>query len=185
MEVSGRVGTFEGERLRGSIIRHILGKWRYIGLAICVVIGLILGFYLSRILRLAGDDRLALDWFVAGVVTTVVAGFAILAFMANRMRKGWRDRGAPMEVDVSYAVTTDGFVMISELSTIVARWQFISEVALSRDCWMIFGVGMAYFLPRRLFHSPVEEKAFVSALLDGLQPAARARSGVSEKFLTA
>lgn len=178
MEINGRIGTYEGERLRSSIVRRVLGKWRAIGIAIVVVVGLLVGLALSPISRALGSTSTASNWFIAGFVVAAISGFAAFGFAANRLRKGWYARGMPAEIDVSYCVTPDGFVMTTKLSSIVARWPFISEVALAKDSWLILGAGIAYFLPRRLFASPAEEQAFISALMKHLSPEARARSKV-------
>ena len=178
MEVSGRVGTFEGERFRGLITRRVLGKWRHIGIAIMIVIGLLIGLGIGPISRYAGLRYAASTWFIVGVIVAAIVAALMFTAMVYWLRRGWYARGTPTEIDVSYAVTTDGLVMTTKLSTFVARWPFLTEVMLTGDSWLIFGPGIAYFLPRRLFHTQAEEQAFMSALEEHLSPEARARSKV-------
>lgn len=66
----------------------------------------------------------------------------------------------------------------------VVRWPFINEIMFTGDYWLLFSAVTGFGVPRDAFGSEAEERAFVSALLDHLEPAARARSSKAEKLLS-
>ncbi|MDP3161081.1 MAG: hypothetical protein Q8N31_13760 [Reyranella sp.] len=184
MEVSGRIGTFEGERLRGSIMRRVLGKWRHIGIAIMIVIGLLVGLGMGPISRYAGIPYAASNWLIAGLILAAIGAAMMFAFTAYWLRKGWYARGTPVEANVTYSVTRDGLLMTTESSTIVLKWPYFSEVFRIGEYWVLLGAGTFCFLPCRLFTSPVQEREFLAAVFEYLPPATKAKSPDAERFLS-
>jgi len=183
--VSGTLGVFEGLRFGAAIRRRILGSARY---AVFVLVAAIaaLAFASTQIdLALADDGPFGFLADVAPYLVAFVAcAYVYWRFIMSRWRRNWLARGLPAELAVSYTVAPDGLHIASALSLTIVFWPALSEVGLEKDYWLVFGGGaMAYFLPRRFFASPADERAFLAAVLGRLSPPARARSRDVAAFL--
>jgi hypothetical protein len=183
--VAGKVGFFEAQRLRRPLIRQILGGWRFAWgglLMLFVVVGMVAGFSQSR---LPVDDDLANAALWIGSMATVVACvFGLNRFIVNKLRQSWYARGIPAEVGITYSIAPDGLRMGSETGKTVIHWPYLSEIVLVGNYWMLVAAGMGIALPRRLFATPVEERAFLSGILAHMSPAARVRSQKADTFLS-
>ena len=73
--------------------------------------------------------------------------------------------------------------MSSEHGRTIVFWSAFNEVAVDRHHWALISAGVAYFVPHRFFANSFEERAFVSAVLGQLSPAARDRSKKAVKYL--
>jgi len=183
--VAGRIGFFEAQRLRRPLTRQVLGLWRFAwaGLLLSfVVIGMVAGFLQSRIPM---DDDLAIAaLWIGAMAAVVVCVLGLNRFIVNKFKQSWYARGIPPEVGIAYSIAPDGLRIESETGKTVIHWPYLSEIVLAGNYWMLVAAGMAIALPRRLFATLAEERAFLSGLLARMSQAARARSQEVDNFLS-
>jgi len=183
-DVSGTIGSFEGMRFGNRVHRRLLGWRRFLPFAWLLLIVLLLVAWQVAALPLFADDRLneiAYLALIAGLFISFPATHR--RFLISVMRRKWQERGLTEQLEITYALTSEGLKIASPQRLILEYWRSLTEVARHREYWLIYGAGSVYFLPRRLFSSSAQERAFLSALLDRLDAPARQRSRAAAAFV--
>jgi hypothetical protein len=185
VSIVGTISPFEGMRFAGAIRRRVFGRWGIAWFALVALVAAVAMAAALVITRLKFKDELIVPAIWVGYAVLVVASvLACNRIAAIATVRAWSARGVPPELSITYSVDAEGLRMSSETGMSLVRWAALNEVALEGDYWLLFGSCTAYFLPRRLFGTPVQERAFLAALSEGLEPAARERSSKLYSFLS-
>ena len=185
VSVVGTISPFEGMRFARAVNRRVYGRWQFAWLALVAVAVAVALVASNVILHLEIEDEwIVLAIWVGYVILAVVSIRAFNRIAAKATVRAWSARGVPQELAVTYSIDAEGLRMTSATGMWSVRWPALNEVALEGDSWLLFGWGMVYFLPRRLFGSAAEERAFLAALAERLEPAARERSQRFYGFLS-
>jgi hypothetical protein len=117
-------------------------------------------------------NALLLGWVLA--VWIAVANYN--RWCRNALRRAWIARGTPDPSPTVYRVEDDGLVLVCPGYRAELPWAAISEISRSGLNWVIFGEGVAYYLPKRLFSNPQDELGFINACRQRLSSEAISRS---------
>lgn len=183
-EITGTLDVFGSDKGTKLISRHVYGAWRFawVGLVVLFIVLFVLAFWLSGKVGpwTGGGETLVL----AGFLICAALVFVMLQRLVNQIGyRRWYGRGVSPHVTFTYAVTAEGLGMSSEHGRTIVFWSAFNEVAVDHHHWALISAGVAYFVPHRFFANNSEERAFVSAVLSQLSPAARDRSKKAVKYL--
>jgi len=103
-------------------------------------------------------------------------------YTIGTFRRNLAERGLDTTFVSSITVTDEAFISSTGRMTVTAAWAAVSDLVQTDRYWILLVEGHPQFLPRRFFASPLEEKAFLRALLSRMPPDAQARSGDAVKF---
>ena len=185
VSVVGTISPFEGMRFARAIRRRVYGRWRFAWVALVALVVAVAVVAATATARLeVEDDLVRLAIWVGYMILLVILVVAFNRIAANATVRAWSVRGVPQELAVTYSVDAEGLRTAAETGTSLVRWPALNEVALEGDYWLLFGPAMVYFLPRRLLGSSAQERAFLAALAEHLEPAARERSRKLYSFLS-
>jgi len=107
---------------------------------------------------------------------------ACRGYTVGVFRRNLAERGLPSQFHSRFEITDEAFVNSTGRMKMSAEWAAVSDIVQTGPYWILLAEGHPQFLPRRYFASPVEEKAFLSAMLSRMTPEARRRSGEAVKF---
>ena len=171
MEITGEIGTFESRIACAPLNKHVLGWRRHFQWYVVALI-LVGGFAGSWVV-----DRFAPgQGYLANLATAVVGMFLLIRYAPRMAQDAWRKRGVPLSMDMTYRVEDDVLVIAGPTTVTRLAWWSLSEIIPGKGCWLFVGMGVAYFIPRRLFKDPADEAGFLRACLEKMSPEARARS---------
>jgi hypothetical protein len=100
-----------------------------------------------------------------------------------RYRRRLSERGASGPFPTTYEVTDGAFVYTIGGITKTATWAVVSEVFGVAGWWILMAQGQAFYVPRRAFARPSDERSFMQSILDHLGPEARVRSAAAAAML--
>ncbi|MDP3802477.1 YcxB family protein [Brevundimonas sp.] len=103
-------------------------------------------------------------------------------YTVGTFRRNLAMRGLNEKFLSSITVTDDAFISSTGRMTVTAPWTAVSDLVHTDRYWIFLVEGHPQFLPRRFFTSPVEEKAFLQAILNRVSPEARNRSNKAVAF---
>lgn len=174
--VAGRVDFFLGLRFQRRLNRRVLGSWRFAWIGLFLVIVILTATFMGAGLLSSNDDLVKVVGWACylAAMAGCVSGFN--RFATGKFRQKWRERGTPDEIELLIVVAGDGLHVSSETGKSVIPWPYLSEVCLAGDYWLVIGPGWGLPLSRSFFATQAEEGAFLSAVLERITPAARARS---------
>jgi hypothetical protein len=145
--------------------------------------GAVLGGWLGSIvadLVHASPDTGRLLGFVLASTLVIFAGVpAVRRLITLRYKHRLAARGASGPFPTTYEITDQAFVYSIGGITKLVRWEVISEVFQAKRWWVLMAQGEAYYIPMRAFSGEISENTFISAILDRLNPEARARCRIS------
>ena len=183
-KVSGVIGTFESRRVLPAIALRVVGLWRFAWIALLMLFVFSIGLAVSVMehvdSRVDGAKGAAL---IGCVVVGLLSVLGLYRLLQNKIDRCWYVRGVPPQIAISFAAEADGLHISSDFNRLVVFWTGFSEVSLEDSYWVLLNAGYAHYVPRRLFASPADERAFFSTVLDKLTPQARARSERAAKLL--
>lgn len=118
---------------------------------------------------------------IAGV--GVVGVLAMMRWRRWRMRKTQAARGGPVDTPVTFRIEEDALILEQPHALVRVGWPGVSEVLALKAYWVFVVSGMGYCLPRRFFVDAAAERAFIRAVLQRMEPAARERSPKAAAFV--
>lgn len=180
MRAGGEIHIGEASRWAGKAFRPLSGApWPVIvgnvvsgltvlaGMTIC---GLLVRFG-------AAPEWAWLPALIGSVALSVVTGPWACRTLATRIfRRRLLERETPNPLPTSVEITPDALIWRSGAVETRVLWSGVSEVNLVGPYWVVMAQATPIFIPRRYFAEQPNEAAFISALLERLSPAARARS---------
>ncbi len=185
-KVTGTFDAFDGRTLSHRAIRRsVYGMWRFAWFGLIAAYFVLFGFFIWVIekigMKFTGDGWMLT---VACILVPALCVDGLRRLINHLADNRWYARGVPRQVEVTYAIESEGLLVSSRASRSIIFWTSINEVVLDRNRWLLIGPGVGYFLARHLFSDASEERAFISRILAQLSPAAQARSSGAYKVLT-
>lgn len=177
VSVTSRIGAFESLQLIRPVRRRIMGRWRILLVAAWPIFIVLIVLTIVLTMMISGDD-VPLRIVLLGALTaaSVACFVGINRIVTRKMQQEWLERGVPAEAAYTFSVLPEGLQVTSEIGSAVIRWPFINEVMLVDGRLLLFSTVTAIGISRESFESEVEEQAFVRAVLQHLDVAARTRS---------
>lgn len=177
------MGTFALPLIGSAVRRRVVGRWRLlplVGLPVFVILSVLVTVIVAQIPS-DGPARLGVAFVMALAGAACVR--AIVRFFAKKVEQAWLARGVPPEIDLTFSIHPEGLEATSDIGVSMCRWTAINEVMLFRGHWVLVAAGYGFGIPRHSFASEADERTFMTALFDRLEPAARARSQAAERLL--
>lgn len=175
--------TFPSPLIENAIRRRVVGRWRLlllVGIPVFAILFVLITVIVAQIPS-DGAARMVVAFVMALVGAACVR--AIVRFSTKKMQQAWLARGVPPEMDFTFAIQPEGLQASSEVGASTIRWASINEVMLFRAHWVLITAGHGFGIPRHSFAAEADERTFMTALFDHLEPSARARSQQAEKLL--
>jgi len=167
-------------------------QWWYLGVIslafwLSIEIGMSSAFMFVQILPLPA--MVALNPVVS-ILFPLILFLAALATINNRYiavagrraRKRLADMGTPTEVEARYLVDAAGLSLETARGAWLAKWPAIMAIQQVQHGWVITSDLARLFIPSRAFESKDHERAFVLALVEGVDDPARQRSSDAAEF---
>jgi hypothetical protein len=177
------MGTFTSPRFENAVQRRVVGRWQLPLILGLPVLGIVCGLAITVVAQIASDGLVRMAVAVVLVTVAIACIQAILRSLTKKKNQAWLARGVPSEIDYTFSILPEGLQLTSEVGLGMIRWPFINEIVLFDDHWLLIAAGYGFGIPRQSFSSEAEERTFLAALLDHLEPSARARSRNIEKLL--
>lgn len=179
------MGSFPSPLIENAVRRRVVGRWRLlllVGLPVFVILSVVVTVIIAQIPS-DGAARMGVAFVLA--LGSAACIRAIVRFFVSKMQQAWLARGVPPEIDLTFSIHPAGLQATSYVGVSLLRWAFINEVMLFRGHWLLIAAGYGFGIPRHAFASEADERTFMTALFDHLEPSARARSQTAEKLLSA
>ena len=187
MEIQGEIAVGEASRFAGKATARLNGHPMTMIISKVVSGGAAIVLILAFSALQTALELPAWSWapaFLAVLWLSISLGLKACRWWALRFaRKAFADRGLVNPVPSRFALTDDGFASGTGRATLVAPWSAVSDLLSVGPYWVLLVEGHPQFLPKRFFASPVEEHAFVRALLERMLPEARVRSVEAENLI--
>jgi len=179
LEVSGEVRCLDGASASGFVTSRLWGGYRFlirlVGLALLLIASAAVAYSAGHLSALESASAAPQVSFIA-FISFIIAFTYYVELRSDINIKCWRRRGSLNNDVITFRIEPDGLMVGSSTSANRLGWGGISEISRDGPYWVIFGNGLGYILPRRLFSTVEAEETFVAACLEKLDPEARARS---------
>jgi hypothetical protein len=149
-----------------------------IGLVVC---GTMVALYRAGLVPRWGW---ALALLVAIFVGVRAAKKVQCGMQVRHFKRALLARGVPNPLDVAIEIEAGWLTTTTNAVVSRAPLRAISDVSRIGPYWVLLIQGSPNFIPQRYFGSADEERAFLSALRDGLTEGAKARSPALTQTLT-
>jgi hypothetical protein len=181
--ITARIGTFTSPSFASAVRCPVVGRWLLLLLVGVPALSMLCVLVIVVVAQIPSDGRIRMAVAVVLATVAVACCEAITRFLTKKMRQAWFVRGVAAEIDFTFSILPEGLQVTSDVGVAMIRWPFINEVMPVRGHWLMVTPGNGFGLPRRSFPSEAEERTFLMALLDHLEPSARTRSRKAEKVL--
>ena len=187
MKIQGDVIVGEAARFAGKAGARLNGHPRPVIIAnvvslLCLVAIMGVWIVLQTVLKLPGI--LFLPVLIIAVIVSLIVAQKICRIYAVRFaRKALAERGLVSPVPTRFEITPDAFVSANGRAETRAPWAAVSDLFPVGDYWFVMVEACSSCIPKRLFASPDEEKAFIAAMLEHMTPDARDRSDAAVRFV--
>lgn len=179
MRVEGEIQIGEANRWGGRAYRPLTGApWPTVVSAVSTALVISSAAGLSSILTAWGAPEWAsLSAFIGLLIAGVIVGHRTGRSVGVRLfRKHLLERGTPLLLPTTVEITPDALLWRSGGAETSFSWSSVSEVNRVGPYWVVIAQATLVYIPQRFFADKQAEAAFVDALIDRLEPAARARS---------
>lgn len=186
MHIEGGIVVGEAARYAARAAARINGH----PVPMLIANGLILAMMAVLMVLYAGLQAV-FDWpgwlfapaLIASAVIGTVAGLGAGRAWAIRFaRRALGSRGLTSPVPVYFELTPEGITTRTGRSETRAPWSAVSDLLKAGPYWVAIIESCPAYLPRRLFATPADEKAFVSEMLERMTPDAKSRSTDAVRF---
>jgi hypothetical protein len=172
-------------RVKRAVRRRLFGPWRLLFavhvLAMLLVYPVMLFVGLSALPDNAGSWRLVVISGLALVQGAIHYG--INRWAGERIVRRWSKRGIEPNQAVSFNVTPAGLLIATEAVAATVAWKSIIDIWREEGFWvLLLSTGSVVSVPQRFFDTDQAEWAFMTLLLDHLDPHVRARSPDVQAF---
>lgn len=165
--------------------------WYYAGLALA----LFAASYAAGPLAFMLVQQLPISWMfavgpylptivlaLAGLTGVGLVAWAYLGAARRKLLREFARLGIPLEIEGLYEVLPDGLRLTTERIQIFPRWAAIDTIEPVRHGWALSADQLTFLLPSASFAEEGEERAFLAAIVERLDDAARERSGAAVRF---
>ncbi len=179
-----------GEAAKAAIAvaaRWSSGRWNFpAGIVLGILgmaIGGLLGEALGGLFRVAASDSQLIRFLFGGAFIWFVGLPMWRRFVQKRYKRRLAQHGTSGRLHATYDITPSAVVYSIGGVVKSARWEVVSELFRVKGWWVMMAQGEAYYLPRRAFDTPAQEREFISSTFDLMGSAARERSSDAASLL--
>lgn len=126
-----------------------------------------------------------LAMMAAGIVAIWISLRLCRGVTVRNFRRSLVARGIPDPVPTAFEVTPQNLICRSDGMEYRADWRAVTDLLRVGPYWVALAQAQPLMMPRRFFPDRAAEREFIGAILDRLEPAARARSGDALRFMAA
>jgi hypothetical protein len=181
IEASGVVHTGEASRIAAAVAKRQRGSSAifYVVQIALMGGGVLLGLVFSALASVFGHLRTDQTWwwpFVGLGVGGFVYSSICRRMVVRRFRSKMAEAGLAVDFRSFAAIGDEALEVEAHGVRRIVSWPAVTELFATADYWIFMIAMEPWFVPKRFFSSPVEEKAFVSAAVGRMSAEARARS---------
>jgi len=186
MQITGEVRIGEAAAYGARACAPLTNApWPMLMTTAASAIGGILAVALGRLLAILGvipEPLAPVAMIVAGIASIWLSIRLARAMTVRNFRRNLLVRGIPNPIATAFEVTPQALICRSDCMEYRADWRVVTDVLMAGPYWVALAQAHPLMLPRRFFVDEAAERAFIRAILQHLEPAARARSRDALRF---